>query len=380
MKVLFPTGSFYPSKSSGPGNALNLIIKHLNEYNVYAIVVTTSFEVEEKGIHFNKWIYGDNKKIIYFNGLFSHLRLFFRSLTIIKDVDIIHLTGLYYYSSLLLCVLSILCRKRVVWSVRGNMDDYSINSGKKMLKHFVIKILKIKFFENIYFHSTSKFETESILKAMKKKTNIIEISNFVELFNIFEVTRFEVNYFLYIGRLHSVKGVDNLINAFIDSRQFMNSNFKLLIVGHGDLNYTNYLRSLAEPLLLYDKIRFLGSKSGNEKLAFLKGAYFTIVPSISENFGNVVVESLSQGTPVIASKGTPWDVLNSTESGFWVDADSISLITVIDRIINLPKDEYQKMRSNALVLAGRFDAKINVVKWVDFYNKSHTHPKLFLKQ
>ena len=42
------------------------------------------------------------------------------------------------------------------------------------------------------------------------------------------------------------------------------------------------------------------------------------MPSHNENFGNVVVESLSQGTPVIASTGTPWKILEKYHAGYWI--------------------------------------------------------------
>ena len=68
---------------------------------------------------------------------------------------------------------------------------------------------------------------------------------------------------------------------------------------------------------------------GEEKYKLYANAYFSILVSHSENFGNVVIEALSQGTPVIASKGTPWEQL-AEKAGFWIDNDENSIACCID--------------------------------------------------
>lgn len=54
---------------------------------------------------------------------------------------------------------------------------------------------------------------------------------------------------------------------------------------------------------LDDRIRFVGELNDAEKWAFLSGADVTLVPSINENFGNVVIESMAVGTPVVCTEG-----------------------------------------------------------------------------
>src|SRR5262249_10922099 len=56
-----------------------------------------------------------------------------------------------------------------------------------------------------------------------------------------------------------------------------------------------------------------------------------VVPSFTENFCNVIAESLARGVPVIASKGTPWQRVNEIGCGLWVDNDPESLAGAIQR-------------------------------------------------
>ena len=88
-----------------------------------------------------------------------------------------------------------------------------------------------------------------------------------------------------------------------------------------------------------------------------------ILPSKSENFGNVVIESLIEGTPVIASKGTPWEELDENRCGFHIDTSNSSLlISKIKEIIN--SDEIcNKYYFNSIKYSKKFHHDKIIVKW-----------------
>ena len=147
----------------------------------------------------------------------------------------------------------------------------------------------------------------------------------------------------------------------------MSSDFTLKIAGAKN-QYSSKLEFLLNNLNLSHKIEFLGLIKGNEKSHLYANAYFTFMPSHTENFGNVIIESLNQGTPCIASKGTPWSSLIDYNAGFWVNNDIKSLTLVIDKIIGLKIDDYQKMRKNSYSFVNKyFDAFNNIVNWENIY-------------
>jgi glycosyltransferase involved in cell wall biosynthesis len=102
-------------------------------------------------------------------------------------------------------------------------------------------------------------------------------------------------YFLCVGRLEKLKGVQVLIELF---RRYRAAD--LLIAGSG--TYEPALRSMAKDL---DHVRFLGWV-GQEKLFELyRNAVAVLLPSLAyETFGLVAVESFAAGTPVIVNAGT----------------------------------------------------------------------------
>ncbi|MPM34023.1 hypothetical protein SDC9_80604 [bioreactor metagenome] len=86
--------------------------------------------------------------------------------------------------------------------------------------------------------------------------------------------------------------------------------------------------------------------------------------SHSENFGNVVIESLSQGTPVVTSHGTPWAVLEEFGAGYWIDNNVENISNYIEKIMNLSEADYYKLRENAKKLSKTFDVYSNIDKWL----------------
>lgn len=103
-------------------------------------------------------------------------------------------------------------------------------------------------------------------------------------------------YLLFLGRLHPVKGLELLIDAFLPGI----GDLELRIAGSAaDAKYEETLRNRARSS---KRIRFIGYVSGREKYALLKGAWLLCAPSYSEGLSMSALEALSSGTPVLASK------------------------------------------------------------------------------
>src|SRR5207249_1017724 len=64
-----------------------------------------------------------------------------------------------------------------------------------------------------------------------------------------------------------------------------------------------------------------------------------VVPSHTENFGNVVAEGLAHAVPVIVSTGTPWRRLEEVGCGLWVNNDPESLAKAIEQMGRMPLRE-----------------------------------------
>lgn len=103
-------------------------------------------------------------------------------------------------------------------------------------------------------------------------------------------------YFLFVGRLDVIKGLDDVIPVF---RRYCGAD--LLVVGDGEHGST--LRLLAAGC---DRVHFLGRLPFAELDRYYRHALALVAPSVCfETFGIVLIESFRQGTPVLARRVGP---------------------------------------------------------------------------
>ena len=124
--------------------------------------------------------------------------------------------------------------------------------------------------------------------------------------------------FLFVGRLHPLKGLDLLLAALPTDA------FLRVIAPDVDGAWARYER-LARQLGVADRVTFLGVKTGAEKIRELRAADALVLPTHSENFGFAVAEALVVGTPAITTKGAPWKGLEAHGCGWWTDVNAASL-------------------------------------------------------
>jgi glycosyltransferase involved in cell wall biosynthesis len=101
---------------------------------------------------------------------------------------------------------------------------------------------------------------------------------------------------LFLGRLNWKKGLDRLIPAMAQVRDA-----DLLIAGNDEENYRPELEAVAQRWGVFNRVRFVGPVHGDGKWALLSSARLLALPSYSENFGNVVLEAMTVGCPVIVT-------------------------------------------------------------------------------
>ncbi len=150
------------------------------------------------------------------------------------------------------------------------------------------------------------------------------------------------DYLLYFGRLSREKGIYTLLSAM---KQL--PNIKLKVAGVGDFPLNN----------IPSNVELLGFKRKEELESIIRNALYTIVPSEwYETFGLSCAESLSQGTPVIASNmGAIPEIVNHRKNGFLFESGNVEdLVKNISEAILLSDEEYVCMVENGLQSLTKF--------------------------
>ena len=104
---------------------------------------------------------------------------------------------------------------------------------------------------------------------------------------------------LNVARLESFKGIDSLLTAW-SKVTVCSPDAHLLLAGEGSLR--KELEAQALELGINDSVKFLGRLSPEEVAGCMAAADLFVLPSLSEPFGIVLLEAMSQGLPVIASR------------------------------------------------------------------------------
>ena len=97
--------------------------------------------------------------------------------------------------------------------------------------------------------------------------------------------------FLYVGRLAREKNISLALNSFLRLRE-TNPDIRFVLVGHGP----DYCRLYSR----YEGLIFAGSKVGDELARYYASADVFLFPSVSETYGNVVLEAMASGLGVVA--------------------------------------------------------------------------------
>lgn len=138
----------------------------------------------------------------------------------------------------------------------------------------------------------SKVVQKRIKKYYQRESDVIYPP--VEVKAIQAVTKVnrKENWFLYLGRVETYKGVELAIRAAYEAK------VPLKIAGVGD--DLERMKDLVKQLNAKGFVKFLGFVSEEEKLELLSKAKALIFPVKGEDFGIVPVEANAAGTPVIA--------------------------------------------------------------------------------
>lgn len=233
----------------------------------------------------------------------------------IKKFDFLHLHSIFLWPSFIGARLACLTNTAYCISLRGMLVKQLFKRKSYIAKNIWLYLVGIRSIKHADFiHVTSSLE---LAEAQRFNINIRRyeiIPNGISDFN--DGDKSEVNYkysnnnlhqinfqkltpyILFVGRINWKKGLDRLIESLI----YVDPNINLVIVGNDEEGYQAFLNSLVIKLSLSSRVFFLGEARGGVKFDLYREAKLLVLPSYSENFGNVLLEALFVGCPVATTK------------------------------------------------------------------------------
>lgn len=218
-------------------------------------------------------------------------------------------------------------------------------------------------------HSTADSEKQNLMQLGWNK-EITVIPNCVQVENIAVKEFWKRNKeILFLSRVHVKKGINFLIEAVACLKDKLHG-YSIYIAGEGDGQYIGELESLAERLGVADMVHFIGGVYGNRKWELLRNADLFVLPTHSENFGIVVAEALASGTPVITTKGTPWQELEECNCGWWTEIGADATAKALKKFLQCSESQLEEMGRNGRRLVEEKYSSVTVAKsMVGLYQK-----------
>ena len=130
---------------------------------------------------------------------------------------------------------------------------------------------------------------------------------------------------LYVGRLAAEKNLDGLAVAF-EAIERANPRARLILVGDGPMRVALEAR--------LPKALFCGQQMGHDLARCYASADLFLFPSKTETFGNVTVEAMASGLPVVAfADGAALELVRTDKTGARVDlADDTGYVSEAARL------------------------------------------------
>ena len=172
---------------------------------------------------------------------------------------------------------------------------------------------------------------------------------------------------LFLSRVHPVKGLLNLVNAWANLAP---QGWKLRIVGPDEGGHLREVMGAVGKYGVSESVEYLGEVDGKQKSVVYQSADLFVLPSFSENFGVVVAEALAHGLPVITTRAAPWEGLVEHGCGWWIEPTVDALSETLREAMNMDPASRMAMGEKGREYAREFDwphiaqQTINTYQWV----------------
>jgi glycosyltransferase involved in cell wall biosynthesis len=258
--------------------------------------------------------------------------------------DVLHVHSNWTFPVWLGCQAAIAAGRPLVISPHGCLDPVRLAHSawkKRLVGAFDRRYLR----QADVIHATSEAERGWIERYVGGRPRIEVIPIGVDLPALRETANpaARTRTVLFLGRLHPLKGLDLLLDAWPIAMRALgpDARWALVIAGPDEQGTWAGLERQAQGLGL-GNVRFAGPLYGAEKDRAIANADLFVLPSRSENFGIVVAEALAAGVPVITTKGTPWQEIHGS-CGWWVDADAPAIAAALAAAMRLGDAERAAM-------------------------------------
>jgi glycosyltransferase involved in cell wall biosynthesis len=346
-RVLHSIASIRPSYG-GPVAVLRGLIKGLAKSGVRPTILTCSTGCRDI----------DKEDALTFPGIdiiwvTPLIKRFFWSPFFLKDRDQLKTFDLFHVHGVFNGISSFVCHAAKKYQIPFVLEPFGTLSPYCLKKNGILKRLSLSLWEleNIRSASAIRFSSEGEYQRFRlnfhnNREAVIghglewaEFSQLPPVGEFREINRLnrQETVFLFLGRLHPIKGLELFIRSFIlwQRQNLRKKGVRLIVAGPDEAGYKKKLERLVSDLHGREAVLFVGPLYGHNRIQAIVDADVIVLPSFHENFGMAAVEALACGKPVLISDQVDlWPEVKEYDLG---EVAHLSIDGMIEALENIMK-------------------------------------------
>jgi len=317
----------------------------------------------------------DNRKG-FFRLLNKYSKLIIKSLyySFFKKFDIIH-AHFAFPTGFIALMSNIFKKKKFVISVHGG-DINDIARRNKIN----FNLCKLSLRKADYIIANSNSIKDILVRDFYINKNKIQVIN-IDLFKPLnkKICRnklgldIDEKIILFVGNLIEAKGIIHLIEALKHVKNYYKrKKVKCILIGNSsDYDFLNFLNIKISLLKLNKEVKIIGLVPHNIIPDWMNSADVFILPSLTEGFGLVALESIACGIPTITTNvGGLKEIIKDERTGYVVKhSDEKSLAEKIIFVLNKKDESFTYIKKEGLKFA-KLNSTYNQIKKIEkLYNR-----------
>ena len=323
--ILTFIGNYLPGyKSGGPIRTLSNIIEHLGDEFDFRVVTLDRDAGDSwpyQNIEINQWNQLGKAQVFYVSPDNAGMILFYK---IIKNTpfDIFYFNSFFNFTfTFKPLIVRLLVKKMtqpVILAPRGEFSRGALSLKKIKKKAYIAVSSSFNLFRGILWQASTETERDDIerqsfiqFKRVQCKGIHLatDISTGIKNFPLREdrgISSSGSLRILFLSRISPMKNLDYALNIL------MKSSINIIFDIYGpvaDATYWKKCHSMIRMMPRCVEVSYHGCVAFDSVADIYSRYDLFFLPTLGENYGHVIVESLTQGTPVLISDRTPWKEL-----------------------------------------------------------------------
>lgn len=344
-------------KAGGPIRSLKNLTELLaDSCQMYVYTSAVDLDGDPLDVEKDQWVqFSENVQVFYASPKELSIKRIYQQLQKLEP-DAIYINGLFtpytvFYPLLGLKWLKLKRKQRtpkVVVAPRGMLkfSALALKAGKKRLYLKLFRSLGLH--KDIHWQATDPQEFEDIAVFAGKEALVRQIGN-VPLIPSQPDSRPKETGKLVLLSVSLIARTKNLL-FLLKCLKKLPAGLELQYDIYGPIKEEDYwqqLKAEMEDMPPNIQVTYKGAVQPDEVTATLQQYDFFVLPTLGENFGHAIFESLGAGIPVLISNQTPWKSLEQQSAGWDLPLQEAAWVGKLKELVAMPEGEFQAWRKGA---------------------------------